>query len=172
MTRGIDRALVGVDIQRIELHVAVDAADLQQHVIDREIGVTGQTQLLALERFDIQVQRQMHVRHLRQDGLREQIFQRFTQRFLFRLWVLDLRLDNLFLRHVRYLRQRDQQSLQGGWRQGEVFLLPAQAGGEIHHRHGGVVDFDIHVVQRHPIKGDGVRCREIQRAAVLFFNRR
>ena len=114
----------------------------------------------------------MHIGHFRQDRLREEVFQRFAQRLLFRLRVLDLRLDDLFLRHVGHFRQRDQQALQGGWRQGEVFLLPAQAGAEIHHGHGGVVDFDIDVIKRHPIKRDRIRRGEIQRTAVLFLYRR
>ena len=114
----------------------------------------------------------MNVGHFRQDRLREEIFQRFAQRLFFRLRVLDLRLDDLFLRHVGHLRQRDQQALQGRRRQGEVFLLPAQAGGEIHHGHGSVVDFDIDVIERDPIERDRVRRGEIQRAAVLFLDRR
>ena len=113
----------------------------------------------------------MHIGHFRQDRLREEVFQRFAQRLLFRLRVLDLRLDDLFLRHVGHLRQRNQQPLQGGWGQGEVFLLPAQTGGEIHHGYRRIVDFDIDVIQRNPVERNRVRRGEIQRAAVLFFDR-
>ena len=110
-TAGIHCTLTGVDIERIELHVAVDAAYFQQQVIHRQVSIAGDTQLFAFKRFNIEIERQMHVRHLRQNRLRKQIFQRSTKRFFIRLRVLDLRLDHLFLSHLRHFRQRDQQSL-------------------------------------------------------------
>ena len=110
-TTGIHCALTGVDIERIELHVAVDAAYFQQQVMHRQVSIAGDAQLFAFKRFNIEIERQMHVRHLRQNRLRKQIFQRFTERFFIRLRVLDLRLDHLFLSDLRHFRQRDQQSL-------------------------------------------------------------
>ncbi|MPM74534.1 hypothetical protein SDC9_121522 [bioreactor metagenome] len=44
-----------------------------------------------------------------------------------------------------------------------------QAGGKIHHRHDGVIDFNIDVIERHARKRDRIRRGEIQRPAVLFF---
>ncbi|MNY26904.1 hypothetical protein D3C86_1607760 [compost metagenome] len=114
----------------------------------------------------------MNVGHLRQHRLREQVFQRLAERFFFRLWVLNFRFDDLFLRHFGDFRQGNQQPLQGSWRQGQVFLLPAQARGEIHHRNGGVVDLDVDVVERHAVQRDRIRRREIERTALLFLHRR
>ncbi|MNS08470.1 hypothetical protein D3C72_399310 [compost metagenome] len=113
----------------------------------------------------------MNVGHLRQHRLREQVFQRLAERFFFRLWVLNFRFDDLFLRHFGDFRQGNQQPLQGSWRQGQVFLLPAQARGEIHHRNGGVVDLNIDVIERHAVQRNRIGSGEVQRAAVLLLDR-
>ena len=171
-TAGVHRALAGVDIQRVELHVAVDTADLQQHLIHRQVGIAGNTQLLAAKGFDIQIQRQMHIGHLRQHRFREQLGHGFAERFFLRLRVIYLRLHHLFLRHVGDFRQSDEQALQRRWRQRQVLFLPRQAAAEVHHRHRGVINLDIDVVEREPLQSDWIRRREIQRPAVLFLHRR
>ena len=114
----------------------------------------------------------MDVGHFRQHRLREQIFHRLAERLFFRLRIVNFRLDHLLLGHLRHLRQRDEQPLQGGRRQGQVFLLPVQTAGKVAQRDGGIVNFYVDVMQRHPAQGDGIRRGEIQRAAIFFFNRR
>ena len=114
----------------------------------------------------------MDVGHFRQHRFREQLFHRLAERLFFRLRVVNFRLDNLLLGHLRHLRQRDEQPLQRGRRQGEVFLLPVEPGGKVAHRDGGIVNFYVDVMQRHPAQGDGIRRGEIQRPALFFFNRR
>ena len=86
--------------------------------------------------------------------------------------MVNFRLHHLLLRHFCYLRQGDEQALERSRRQGQVFLLPVQAGGEIAQRNGGVVDFDIDVMQRHAAEGNGVWRRQVQRAGIFFLYRR
>ena len=114
----------------------------------------------------------MDVGHRRQHRLREEVGHRLAERFFLRLRVVDFRFNHLLLRHFRHLRQGDQQPLQRGRRQGQVFLLPVQAGGKIAHRDRGIVDFDVDVMQRDAAEGDRIRGGEIQRPAVLFLDRR
>ncbi len=113
----------------------------------------------------------MHVGHFRQYRARKEIFQRFAERFFIRLRIFNFRFDDFFLRHFRHFRQGNQQAFQRCRFQGQGFLLPVQTGGEVHHRHRGVINLDVDVVQRHPCQGDGIRRGEIQRTAIfLFFN--
>ena len=105
------RALVGVNIQHIQFCIAVDTADLEQHCAHGNVGIAGQTQLFAAKLFDIQIQRQMNIGHLRQHRLREEIFQRFTQRLFVRFGAFDFRFNYLFLGDFRHFRQRNQHSL-------------------------------------------------------------
>ena len=114
----------------------------------------------------------MDIGHCRQHRLREEVGHRLAERFFLRLRVVDFRLDHLLLRHFRHLRQGDQQPLQRGRRQGQVFLLPVQAGGKIAHGHCGIVDFDVDVMQCDAAEGDRIRGGEIQRPAVFFLDRR
>ena len=114
----------------------------------------------------------MNVGHLRQHRLGEQRFHRLAERFFFRLRMVYLRFNHLLLRHFRHFRQRDKQPLERGWRQGQILLLPVQAGGEVPHRNGGIINFDVHVLQRDAAQRNRVRRRKIQRPRVLFFYRR
>ena len=66
-TAGVNRALIRVNVQRIEFHVAIDAAHFQQQVMHRQVRIAGDAQLLAFELFNIEIERQMHVRHLWQN---------------------------------------------------------------------------------------------------------
>ena len=113
----------------------------------------------------------MDVAHLRQHRVREQVFHRLAEGFLLRLRFFNLRFDYLLLRHLRHFRQGYQQPLQRRRGQGQVFLLPAQAGIEVAQGNGGVINFDIDVMQRHPAQGQRVRGGQVQRAAVFFFDR-
>ena len=114
----------------------------------------------------------MDIGHRRQHRLREEVGHRLAERFFLRLRVVNFRLNHLLLRHFRHLRQGDQQPLQRGRRQGQIFLLPVQAGGKITYGDRGIIDFNVDVMQRDAAEGDRIRSGEIQRPAVLFLDRR